>query len=263
MSMLTAATPALAEFEGVMEMKLTMASAEGRQGGGTVKLAVSKTGARSQMEMQMPQMSMKMDVLFKNATPDVLYHINDAARTYSEIDLAQMRQMAGSAQKEEKLTVTKLGEEKILGYKTQHVLVTGKDSSTNELWIAKDLIDYDTFAKLQARSGGSGRLDALNKALKDAGAEGMPLKMISTSPDGVTTTIEVVKAEKQSLPALTFEIPAGYTKSAGGMMDMMGGMSGPQVDDAKKKMDEALKNMTPEQREMFQKMMKQHGAGKQ
>ena len=45
------------------------------------------------------------------------------------------------------------------------------------------------------------------------------------------------------------------------MMDMMGGMSGPQADDAKKRMDEAMKNMTPEQREMIEKMMKQRKAG--
>jgi len=79
--------------------------------------------------------------------------------------------------------------------------------------------------------------------------------------------MEVVKIDKKSLPASTFEIPADYTKSEGGLMDMMGGMSGPQADEANKKMgeaqqrmQEALKNMSPEQREMIEKMMKQRKA---
>jgi hypothetical protein len=45
------------------------------------------------------------------------------------------------------------------------------------------------------------------------------------------------------------------------MMDMMGGMSGPQADESSKRMNEALKNMTPEQREQVEKMMKQRKAG--
>ena len=101
------------------------------------------------------------------------------------------------------------------------------------------------------------------KALKDSGADGLPLKSIITTEDGTKATMEVVKVDKKSLPASTFEIPAGYTKSAGGMMDMMGGMSGPQADEAKKRMDEALKNMSPEQREMIEKMMKQRSAPNQ
>ena len=134
---------------------------------------------------------------------------------------------------------------------------------TIELWTAKDLLDYATFSKMQARQGKGGGDEAMVKALKDAGADGVPLKSIGTTADGTKVTMEVVKVDKKSLPASTFEIPAGYTKSAGGMMDMMGGMSGPQADEAKQKMDEAMKNMTPEQREMIEKMMKQRKAGNQ
>jgi hypothetical protein len=109
----------------------------------------------------------------------------------------------------------------------------------------------------------AGAQDGLAKALKDAGADGMPLRSVVNTPDGGKAVMEVVKVEKKSLPASTFDIPEGYTKSAGGMMDMMGGMSGPQADEAKKKMDEALKNMSPEQREMIEKMMKQRKAPNQ
>ena len=232
-----------------------------------MNVAVAKAGTRSEMNMQMGPTGVKMVMLQKNDTPDTIYRINDADKTYTEIDLAKMRAMAGQQQDTSEYTVEKLGEETILGYKTQHVLVKEKNPASGsgmnmEMWTAKDLLDYETFSKLQARPR-KGRDEALLKALKAAAADGMPLKAITTSSDGSKVTLEVVKADKKSLPPSTFEIPAGYTKSAGGMMDMLGGASGPQADEAKKKMDEALKNMTPEQRQMMENMMKQRKAGNQ
>ena len=268
-ALLLAAGPAFAQFEGVLEMKMTVAGKSGEGGGGgTMNLAVAKAGTRSEMNMTFGPTEMKMVMLQKNDTPDMLYRINDADKTYTEIDMAKMRQMAGQQQKASEYTVEKLGQETLLGYKTQHVLVKVKNAANGngmnmEMWTAKDLLDYATFSKLQARPDRGGREEALLKALKAAEADGMPIKAITTGTDGSKVTLEVVKADKKSLPASTFEIPAGYTKSAGGMMGMMGGASGAQADAAKKKMDDALKNMTPEQRQMIEKMMKDRKAGNQ
>jgi hypothetical protein len=275
-ALLLAAGPAFGQFEGVLEMKMTVAGKDREfGGGGTMTAAVSKAGARCDMNMQMGEMGMKMVVLQKTDAPNTLYHINDANKTYTEMDLAKTREMAGQWQDTRKYTVEKLGQETILGYKTQHVLVKeenpgSRQGTTTEMWTAKDLLDYATFSKWQARRGKGGGEEAMSKALKDAGADGLPLKSISTTADGTKVTMEVVKVDKKSLPASTFEIPAGYTKSEGGLMEMMGGMSGPQGDearkkmgDAQKKMEDAMKNMTPEQREMIQKMMKQQKAGSQ
>jgi hypothetical protein len=268
LALLAATGPALAQFEGTLDMKMTM-TGMGGDGGGTMNLAVGKAGVRSVIDMQMGAMAMKMAMLQKADTPDTLYRINDANKTYTELDLAKLKAMAGRAQADKKYTVEKLGQETLLGYKTQHVRVKeeGADDGTGmtlELWTAKDLLDYATFSKLQARRGRGGNEEAMIKALKAADADGMPLKSVSTMGDGMKVTMEVVKVDKKPLPASTFEIPEGYTKSEGGLMDMMGGMSGPQADEARKKMgdaqkqmEDAMKNMTPEQREMLQKMMKQ------
>jgi hypothetical protein len=271
-TLLLSVGPALAQFEGVLEMKMTMASKEAEGGGGTMNVAVAKAGTRSEVNMQMGPMNVKMVMLQRNETPDVLYQINEGSKTYSEINMANMRQMAGQQPDTHKYDVEKLGQETILGYKTQHVMVKEKTAEadagmTTELWTAKDLLDYETFSKLQARRGKAAGQEALVKALKDAGADGLPLKSITTTGDGSKVTMEVVKIDKKPLPPSTFEIPAGYTRSEGGLMDMLGGVSGPQAEEAKKKMDEAqqkmqeaLKNMSPEQRQMIEKMMKQRKA---
>ena len=262
-ALLLAALPAYAQFEGVLEMKMTIASKDDEAGGGgTMSVAVAKSGTRCDMNMQMGAMGMKMVMLQKTDTPNTLYRLNDANKTYTEVDLAKTREMAGQQPNSDKYTVEKLGQETILGYKTQHVLVKEKNPApgnamTTEMWTAKDLLDYATFSKIQVRQSKGAGQEALVKALKDAGADGLPLKSVATTADGAKVTMEVVKVDKKSLPASMFEIPADYTKSAGGMMDMMGGMSGPQADEAKKKMDDAMKNLSPEQRDMIEKMMKQ------
>ncbi len=86
----------------------------------------------------------------------------------------------------------------------------------------------------------------------------MPLKAI-VNQGGMKTFIELVKAEKKSLPPSTFEIPLGYTKTEGEFP----GLADPRVDEARKQLDDALKNMTPEQREMFERAMKQRQPGNQ
>ena len=135
---------------------MTMAGKGGEGGGGgTMNVAVAKAGTRSEMNMQMGPMEMKMVMLQKNDTPDTIYRINDADKTYTEIDLAKMREMAGQQQEAPEYTVEKLGQETMLGYKTQHVLVKEKkpangNSMNMEMWTAKDLLDYATFSKLQA-----------------------------------------------------------------------------------------------------------------
>jgi hypothetical protein len=267
-ALLVGAGPAFAQFEGVLEMKMTVVGKGGvGGGGGTMFVAVAKAGTRSEMEMQVGPTDVKVVMLQKNDTPDKIFRINDADKTYTEIDLAKMRETAGQQQDAPECTVEKLGQETILGYQTQHVLVKEKNpakgtSMNMELWAAKDLLDYETFSKLQDHPRRA-RDKALLGALRAAGADGMPLKAITTGSDGSKATIEVVKADKKSLPASTFEIPAGYTRSAGGMLDNPGGAAGSQAEEAKKKMDEALKNLTPEQRQMMEKMMKERKTGGQ
>ncbi len=273
-ALLLAATPAYAQFEGVLDMKMTMATKDSEiGGGGTMSVAVAKAGTRCEMNMQMGGMGVKMVILQKTDAPNTLYHIYDANNTYSEVDLAKTQDKASQPSAADRYTVEKLGQEELLGYKTQHVLVKEKNpgpgsAATSELWTAKDLLDYATFSKMQARQGKGGDEEALLKALKGAGADGVPLKSIITTTDGSKVTMEVVKVDKKSLPAGTFEIPSGYTKSAGGMPGMMGGLSGPEagkakqsMDDAQKRMEEAMKDMPPEQREQMEKMMKQRKAG--
>ncbi len=93
--LLLTALPALAQFEGVLDMKVTMVDSEGAtKGTGDVKMSIAKPGARTEMTMQAMQMSMKMVMLVKTDSPDMVYRINDEGKSYSEINVAKMRDAA-------------------------------------------------------------------------------------------------------------------------------------------------------------------------
>ena len=231
---------AFAQFEGQIDMKITA------QGGvtGTGKVFVSRAGSRTEMDMETAHMPIHMTTLMRFATPDVMYLINDKARTYSEVDTKkaheQAAKMAGDKGKEA-YSVKVLGSENVLGYSTKHVLLSRPgDRSEMEAWTTKDLLglSYESMKGLMRR--GAQDEGSMMKALKDARAEGFFVKMV-TREKGKTeplTTMELTKAEKKSLPASMFEVPTGYAKQEG----MMGA---------------AMENLTPEQKKQMEEMMKQ------
>jgi Domain of unknown function (DUF4412) len=253
-----AASPAFAQFEGEIDMKIT------GQGGmtGTGKVFVSKVGSRTEMDMEAARMPVHMTTLMKFATPDVMYLINDKARTYSEVDTKKVREqaakMAGSKDKEA-YSVRVLGSERVLGYSTKHVLLSRpSDKSEMEVWTTKDMLglSYESMRGLMRRGAGDDD-GSMMKALRDAGAEGFFVKMV-TREKGKTeplTTMELTKAEKKSLPVSLFEIPPGYTKQEG-----MVGAAGVMSPEAAEQMKKAMENLTPEQRKQMEEMMKRQQA---
>lgn len=249
---------AFAQFEGQIDMKITA------QGGvtGTGKVFVSKVGSRTEMDMEAARMPMHMATLMKFSTPDVIYLINDKARTYSEMDIKKTREQAAKmagAKNKEAYSAKVIASERVLGYSTKHVFLSRpSDKSEMEVWTTKDLLglSYETMRGLMRRGAGDDD-GSMMKALKDAGADGFFVKMV-TREKGKTeplTTMELTKAEKKSLPGSLFEIPPGYTKQEGMM-----GAAGVVSPEAAEQMKKAMENLTPEQRKQMEEMMKKQQA---
>ncbi len=96
--------------------------------------------------------------------------------------------------------------------------------------------------------------------LRDKGF--FPLRMVMEK-DGKEGKLEALEVKPGRLDASLFEVPKGYRKMA---MPGMGGHSaddghghGGMPADARKQMEEAMKNMSPEERKMMEKMMKGQG----
>jgi hypothetical protein len=252
--LLIVAHPAWAAFEGYIEMTMTM-----KEGSGIMKGQISSIGARTEVAArvaQMGDMPVTMTMLMKFSNPDVVYLLNDATKTYVEINVKDLGNTAKNRPDKE-YTVKKLGKEKVAGYVCEHLLLTANDGRETEVWTTKDLVDLAVFREYMQRNR-QADLQGIMKALRDAGAEGFIAKMIGRDKSGVPTVmLELVKVEKRAVPVALLEIPAGYKKQEG-MLGMLPGMMliSPEQQQT---INKAMEKLTPEQRRMLEGMMKKKG----
>jgi hypothetical protein len=249
------ASSGLAQFEGVIDMKMSS-----KQGNGTIRVAVGKAGVRTEMKMGSQGMNIAMVTLVKAGEPDKAYQIDDAAKTFSVIDLKAARAKAAQAP-EPKYTVQKLPPEKVRGYDCAHVLLIGSRGERTELWTTKEIGDYASFVR--TLGGPSGLQPGFDRSLRDAGAEGFPVKSIHLAGKGESVTMELVSVSQKAPPASTFQVPSGYARRSGPMIP--GGRptmpkGGTTVSpDAMKAMREQMQTLPADQQQMMEKMMQQEG----
>jgi hypothetical protein len=251
---------ARAEFEGVLEMKMTM-----REGGtGKGRTYVSKTGWRSEMDMQSPQMqkatgrsSFKMTTLGKLSDPDKIYTIDDERKTYSVIDVKKIREAAGK-RPEETYTVKKLGGDTVAGYACEKVLITSSKGNEIEGCATREIMGSSAWLSSLERGRG-GAYGGWVRALKDAGVGEVLIRFVThdKATGQETMRMELVRAEKRSVPSSLFEIPPGYKES-----DTMGMAMGQMSPEQQEKMRKAMESLTPEQRKAMEDMMKQRSGNK-
>jgi hypothetical protein len=258
------ATPARADFEGVIEMRITSAGAGGANGKG--KTFVSKVGWRSEMEMTSPEMAQALGnkpfrtvMMAKTAAPDTVYTLNDAMKTYAVIDAKQMRDQASKFEKGEKpYTVKRQGKDSVAGLACEKVLVREQGGTQEtQACLAKDLMGGEWARSFQR----DGRSAGWMKALKDAGVEGFPVRMVTTDTQHkeFKTTMEVTRLERRVVPKSMFELPAGYTQTSAMGAFAQNPEQAKQMEQAQQQMREAMKDLSPEQRKMMEELMKKAG----
>jgi hypothetical protein len=251
-----AAAAGTTAWEGVIDSKMT---AQGGEHGmaGTGRMYVSKLGIRTEMEMGEGPASMKMTTLTLKSKPGFSYMVNDGKKTYSEIDTAEQP----SKEDQEKLSVKKLGNERVAGHDCAHALITGEKGEEWEVWSTKEMDGAEyLWASMEKSAARRGKYGGLYKTMKDAGLDGWPMKWLMKPKDGSSgATWEVTRLEKKSVPSSLFDL-SRYKKSEGpaGAMGQMQLSPEQQkkLDEGLRSQQEALKKMTPEQRKKYEDMMK-------
>ncbi|MBI5069709.1 MAG: DUF4412 domain-containing protein [Deltaproteobacteria bacterium] len=257
----TLSLPALAaDFEGTIEARLTVTSKQVEErGSGTIRMHVGKAGTRMETKMTSHMGEMQMAVLHLRDKPGVTYLVDDQKKLYVE--------MGGSRSEERddrdaaKGKVKRLAPEKVAGYECAHALLTDADGDETEIWASKAVGNAEGF--WAAMAGEDARESRKNREaarqLREAGIDGWPLKFRTKQRDGQVVTWEAVKVEKRSVPASLLSL-SGYKKSDPGAGPMGSYKPSPeaqrQMDDSRRQMEEAMKKMTPEQREQMEKMMR-------
>jgi Domain of unknown function (DUF4412) len=244
---------ASAQFEGEADFKITSRREKGSPMEGTARMFIAPSGFRMEWVMstgasgRKASQEIKMTMLATLPNPEKVYLVNDENKTYSVWDTK--RDDAKSPKDTYK--VEKLGPATVAGYTCQNARVTSKKGNDFDVCVTKEFGPSADWLAAMNRSDP----DAASwlSALRAQGVEGFPIRW-SVRQKGsaeATTVMELVRAQKKSLSASLFKVPAGYKET--GLA--VGGLTPEQ----EKAMSEALKHMTPEQRKQYEEMMKQHG----
>ena len=158
--------------------------------------------------------------------PNESISIDDSAKTYSYNHFSDSDFVTG--EKIKTLSVTKVGEEKILGYNSVHARIIIEksiggfysDIDTIDLW-RSDNVPFlasvkNLFQKFESKTGNTMYSTDVVNQLKQMGCEGFMTKMEIHSKNSSTTEV-LVKAEYRDLPSSMFQIPTGYKEDKEGL----------------------------------------------
>ena len=119
--LLSMTRPAVAGFEGYIELHLTM-----KEGSGTLQGYLSSVGARAAVEARVVQMAgipVRLTLVMQFSHPDVVYVLNDVTKTYTEFNVKDAADVT-TKRPAKTYTITKLGTGTVAGYACAHLLLT-------------------------------------------------------------------------------------------------------------------------------------------
>ena len=207
-----------ASFEGKVSMKVT----SGREKPMDINYSLKGGKLRIEMPGQKGGGGMIMD-----PTKREMIMLMDEQKMYMTMTLPEAA-VETATKKSDDSTLEKTSEtEKILGYTATKYIVTEKNGSTTDMWLAEGLGTFMSFNQnnpMAGRGRGGSNAQSWERAL--AGKELFPLRVVGKDKAAKETMrMEVSGIEKKSLPDALFAPPADYQKlDMGGMGGMLKGM---------------------------------------
>ena len=200
--------PGLQPFEGVLTMQTIIPEA----GTTETKLFIAKQGVRTESSSHMENMpsDVQMVIISPSETPNLVYLVNTAQKSYSVIDTDVMKKEVAGVEKSDgynNAKIENLGKEQVNGYNCTHVRITHGES-VMEMWVSKEILDYFTYARMQSTNDKN--MPELAKRMKAEGLDGFPVKIWHKQAN---ITTELTKVDKHGLEASLFKVPEGYTKT--------------------------------------------------
>jgi len=167
-------------------------------------------------------------ITIMNFDTKIMYHINPQAKTYQQINMAEMgkppemKDEKGQMQQQMmkkmmgNIQVTPTQEiRQISGYNCQKYLVSGM-MMNSDYWLSKDVKGYEEIKEIGKKIAGVFDENPMMKQMNIAGMmgqlDGFPVQMVMNIMKGTSTTT-LKKIEKKSLDKSLFSVPEGYTQT--------------------------------------------------
>ena len=193
----------LVAFEGEIDMTTTSSL-----GAGGAPIVMSQSFAMKGTKLRTESKTVASYALIVDTETKKLWMVDDAARTYMDVDVAKMTAPSASTTKPA-ATAKRLGKtDRVAGYACDEWEITAAGART-EYCIATGL----SLSALGA-SGPFAMFSRDGDAANEVLSHGFPLRMIMSDASGKPMMkMEATRIEKKSLPDAEFQIPPGYTKT--------------------------------------------------
>ncbi len=202
------APDASAKFKGVIDMNLALPN-----GSSDITYFFGDRAQRMDMTTELDKIPepLKTTVITRASKPDEALLLNHRAETWTKLNLKTAAENATLIDFDDDYTVETSGTEDIQGYNCRRVTLSSR-TDTIELWLTRDIGDFDSFRLLQSQNP---RLSntALARKLSEKGIDGFPARVVQVNESG-RTSMEIVSARKEQVKASEFSIPEGYREVA-------------------------------------------------
>ncbi len=211
--------PAVAQFEGAIDMKVTAPDGDSMR---VVSYSMLINGDKMMSEIMSREDTTKRGRFIFRGDRKLLWIINDDEKSYLEINLGDVqgaaapRDTAGkdTARPAPRLKKTGAGES-ILGYQCEEYVVE-EGSRVTHIWGTQAL--GNVYRGLSSSMGEMGGQDAgsTQKGWEDelAAMTLFPLRISTTQNGTMEESQEVTRIHAETVPASAFEPPAAYTKQS-------------------------------------------------
>ena len=202
------APDASAKFKGIIDMNLVLPN-----GSSDITYFFGDRAQRMDMTTELDKIPepLKTTVITRASKPDEALLLNHKTKTWTKLNLRTAAENATLIDFDDDYTIETSGAESIQGYNCRRVRLSSR-TDTIELWLTRDIGDFDTFRLLQSQNP---RLSnsALARKLSAKGIDGFPARVVQVNESG-RTNMEIVSAREARVKASEFGIPEGYREVA-------------------------------------------------
>ncbi|ASQ90086.1 hypothetical protein CHL67_03330 [Prosthecochloris sp. GSB1] len=204
------APEASAKFKGIIDMNLTLPN-----GTSEITYFFGERAQRMDMHTELEKIPepLKTTVITSASRPDEAIVVNYKSRTWARLNLRTAAENATLIDFDDDYRIKTMGEENVKGYPCRRVKLSSS-TDTIEMWLTRDIGDFDTFRLLQSQNP---RLSntMLARKLSAGGLDGFPARIIQTNESG-RTVMEISSVRKTAPQRSAFSVPKGYREVVDG-----------------------------------------------
>jgi len=259
----SAAEPPPSPFEGILEMNIV--AFWGSESTGKVRVAVSRWGIRTEWEIRNAAVEketggepIRLVLIRRTDDPGQIYFVNAKTRAFAVADDRELAEFVGKRRRtattpSQAFLVERQGKKSVAGFPCERVRITNVRIGLDmDACFLQGSLPDESLRSMP----GDFRSEDWVKAARDAGVEGYPIQFDVRQNGKTQLAVEPVRFVIEAVPKSLFRIPDGYKQASLTAAVAQTPKDIKVVEEGQREMEQALREMTPEDRRRMEEILK-------